>query len=225
MVVKRAYDASRRRAATRATRLTVVEAAQRLFISQGYPATTIGRISGESGVPEATIYRLFGSKRGILKVVVDVAFGGDDQAIEFQHRPEVLEAFAKSDPGAMLDAFAQIARALLHRSGELQHVLATSATVDEEVAAMLETIRSQRHRGQARIVRELARRKALRPGLTQKEAADVVYAVMSPEVHRILTTERGWSEDGYQAWLAHTLRTQLLRGCGPSAGARRTTRR
>lgn len=75
---------------------------------------------------------------------------------------------------------------------------------------MLETTRSQRHRGQARIVRELARRKALRPGLTQEEAADIGYAVMSPEVYRILTIERGWSEDGYQAWLAHTLRTLLL---------------
>ena len=34
---------------------------------------------------------------------------------------------------------------------------------------------------------------------------------MSPEVFRILTVERGWSEDEYEAWLAPTLRTQLLR--------------
>jgi hypothetical protein len=33
---------------------------------------------------------------------------------------------------------------------------------------------------------------------------------MSPEVYCILTVERGWSEDDYEAWVAHTLRTQLL---------------
>lgn len=34
--------------------------------------------------------------------------------------------------------------------------------------------------------------------------------MMSPEVFRILTVERGWSEEEYEAWLARALRTQLL---------------
>jgi hypothetical protein len=50
----------------------------------------------------------------------------------------------------------------------------------------------------------------LRTGLTQPRATDIIYTVMSPEVFRILTVERGWSEDEYEAWLARTLRTQLL---------------
>jgi AcrR family transcriptional regulator len=188
----------------------VVEAARRLFLQLGYPATTMAQIAEESGVPPATIYRLFGSKRGILKAVLDVAFGGDDEAIKFQHRPEVQAAFAAEDPRAMLDGFARVLRGLMHRAGALQHVLATSAVVDHEAAEMLESTRGQRRQGQSRIVRDLARRKALRPGLTQNAAADIVYTVMSPEVYRILTVERGWSEDDYEAWLARTLHTQLL---------------
>lgn len=188
----------------------MVEAARRLFLQLGYPATTMTRIADESGVPPATIYRLFGSKRGILKAVFDIAFGGDDEAVEFQHRPEVQAALAAEDPQAMLDGFARLLRELMHRAGRLQHVLATSAAVDDEAAEMLEITRRQRHRGQSRIVRDLARRKALKPGLTQKAAADIVYTVMSPEVYCILTVERGWSEDDYEAWVAHTLRTQLL---------------
>ena len=188
----------------------MVEAARRLFLQLGYPGTTMAQIAAESGVPPATIYRLFGSKRGVLKDVLDVALGGDDEAIEFQHRPEVQAAFAAEDPRAMLDGFAHVLQGLMHRAGGLQHILATSAAVDDEAAEMLETTRRQRHQGQSRIVRALARRKALRPGLTQKEAADIVYAVMSPEVYRILTVERGWTEDDYEAWLAHTLHTQLL---------------
>ena len=205
MDVKRSYDASRRHAATRATRREVVEAARRLFLQVGYPATTVARIADESGVPPATIYRLFESKRGILKAVFDVAFGGDDQAVEFQHRPEVRAALTAEEPQAMLDGFARLIRDLMHRAGRLQHVLAISATVDDEAATMLETTRRQRHQGQSRIVRNLADRKALRPGLTQEAAADIVYTVLSPEVYCILTIERGWSEDDYEAWIAHTL--------------------
>jgi AcrR family transcriptional regulator len=210
MDVKRAYTGTRRQAATRATRRDVVEAARRLFLDQGYPATTMAEIAEESGTPQATVYRLFGSKRGILKEVLDVTLGGDDEQVEYQHRPDVRAALAAEDPGSMLDAFAHLLRGVMHRAGALQHVLATSALVDHDAAEMLEITRRQRHTGQSRIVRALARRKALRAGLTQPRAADIVYTVMSPEVFRILTVERGWSEEEYEAWLAHTLRTQLL---------------
>lgn len=210
MDVKRQYDGSRRHEATQATRREVAQAARRLFLDQGYPATTMAEISKASGTPPATVYRLFGSKRRILKEVLDVTLGGDDEPVDYQSRPEVQAALAAEDPGAMLDAFAHLLRGLMHRAGALQHVLATSAVVDEEAAEMLEVTRRQRHTGQSRIVRALSRRMALRAGLTQSEAADVVYAVMSPEVFRILTVERGWSEEAYEAWLARTLRTQLL---------------
>src|SRR5690242_13334233 len=121
MEVKRPYDASRRRAAARATKREVLDAAYRLFLELGYPATTMARIAEESGVPPATMYRLFGSKRTILKELLDVALGGDDQTIEFRHRPEVKDAFSAETPGAMLDAFVHVLRRLLQRSGALQH--------------------------------------------------------------------------------------------------------
>jgi AcrR family transcriptional regulator len=210
MTVKRTYDRSRRSAAVRATKQQVVQAAERLFLERGYPATTVAEISEESGVPEATLYRLFGTKRAILKELVDVSLGGDDEDVEFQHRPEVRAALATDDPGEMLDAFAHLLRELMHRSGQLQHVLATSAVVDEEAAEMLETVRRQRHVGQSRIVRELARRQSLAPRLTRAAAADIVYAIMSPELYRILTVERGWTEDRYEAWVSDALRSQLL---------------
>jgi len=210
VAVKRTYDRSRRTAAVRATKQQVVRAAERLFLENGYPTTTVAEIAAESGVPQATLYRLFGTKRAILKELVDVSLGGDDEDVEFQHRPEVRAALTAEDPGEMLDAFAHLLRDLMDRSGRLQHVLATSAVVDEEAAEMLETVRRQRHTGQTRIVRELARRKALSRRLTRERAADIVYAIMSPELYRILTVERGWTPDRYEAWVSDALRSQLL---------------
>jgi AcrR family transcriptional regulator len=214
VAVKRAYDGSRRAAAIRSTKRAVVEAAEELFLERGYPTTTVAQIAETSGVPQATLYRLFGTKRAILKALVDVSLGGDEEAVEFQHRPEVRAAFAAADAGEMLDAFAHLVRQVLERAGALQHVLATSALVDDEAAEMLDIVRRQRHTGQSRIVRELARRQALSPSLTKAAAADVIYTLMSPEVYRILTIERGWSENRYEAWLAHALRAQLLRSDG-----------
>ncbi|NKQ56940.1 hypothetical protein HFP15_29135 [Amycolatopsis sp. K13G38] len=80
------------------------------------------------------------------------------------------------------------------------HALATAAQVDSEAAELLEDIRRQRHTGQERIVTALSSLDALDPGLDFAEAADLTYAALSPDVHRILTVERGWTADQYEHW-------------------------
>jgi AcrR family transcriptional regulator len=209
-VKSRSYDNSRRQARVRATRAQVAAAALGLFIERGYPATTIEAIAAASDTPIATVYRLFGSKRGILSHVVDIAFGGDDQPIAFADRPAVRSALAEPDPGRLLAAFAHLARDLAGRAAPILHVLRTAADVDPEAAEMLAVTKSQRFTGQSRIARTLAERHQLT--VTEADAADIIYTLMSPEVHRILTIERQWSADRYQKWLATTLQTQLLTG-------------
>ena len=215
--VKRRYNNSRRQAQVRATRLTVVEAAKRLFTEHGYPATTIEAIAEAAEVPLPTVYRLFGSKRALLTAVLDTSFGGDDQPIAFADRPAVRAARAEPDPVKMVDAFARIVRELMDRSSAIQHVLATAAQVDAEAAELLAEIRRQRHTGQSRIVAALDARSALDPGLSTSEAADIVYALLSPEVHRILTVERSWPVDRYERWIARSLATLLAADQRPPA--------
>jgi AcrR family transcriptional regulator len=209
-VKSRSYDNSRRQARVRATRAQVAAAALGLFTERGYPATTIEAIAAASDTPIATVYRLFGSKRGILSHVVDIAFGGDDQPIAFADRPAVRSALAEPDPGRLLAAFAHLARDLAGRAAPILHVLRTAEDVDPEAAEMLAVTKSQRFTGQSRIARTLAERHQLT--VTEADAADIIYTLMSPEVHRILTIERQWSADRYQKWLATTLQTQLLTG-------------
>jgi AcrR family transcriptional regulator len=204
------YDNSGRQAGVRATKRRVTDAAHRLFTGQGWAATTIGTISDASGVPAPTIYRLFGTKMAILSAVLDVAFAGDDEPLAFHERPAVLDAFAEPDPRRLLAAFARLARELLERSGRLQHVLSSAAEADPDAAELLERTRRQRHLGQSRVARALAERDDLRDDTTENEAADTIYALMSPELHRILTAERGWSPDRYERWLASALGATLL---------------
>ena len=209
-VKHRRYDNSRRQARVRSTRAQVAAAALTLFVERGYPATTIEAVAEASDTPVATVYRLFGSKRGILSLVVDIAFGGDDEPVAFADRPAVRSALAEKDPRQLLAAFAHLARELTGRAAPILRVLRSAADVDPEAADMLAVTASQRFTGQSRIARALAERHQLT--VPEADAADILYLLMSPEVHRILTIERHWSADRYEGWLATTLQAQLLDG-------------
>ena len=215
--VKRRYDNSRRQAQARATRLRVIEAAKRIFTEHGYPATTIEAVAEAADTPLPTVYRQFASKRGLLAAVLDTSFGGDDQPVAFADRPAVRAARAETDPVTMVNAFAHIMREFMERSSAILHVLATAAQVDSDAAGLLAEIRQQRHTGQSRIVTALDAIGALDPGLDKAEAADMVYALLSPDVHRILTVERGWPADRYERWIARSLSTLLPTGRRPPA--------
>ena len=52
-----------------ATQALIVDTARRLFLEQGYHATTIEMIAAEAGVAVSTIYAIFRNKRGILQAM------------------------------------------------------------------------------------------------------------------------------------------------------------
>jgi hypothetical protein len=50
----------------------------------------------------------------------------------------------------------------------------------------------------------------LRPGLRERDAADIIHALMSPELYGLLVVDRSWPPERYEAWLTETLVDQLL---------------
>jgi len=207
---RRTYDGAARQARTRRTWAAVVEAAQSLFVERGYAATTIEAISDRSDTPQATVYRLFSSKLGILKALLDVSIGGDDRAMPMADRPQVRALLSDADPANQLTGFAALLREIMARVGPVHRVLADAARSDQDAAALLAEIARQRHEGQQGIARSLARSGALRPGLSERDAADVIHALASPEVYGLLVTDRGWSGERYETWLRSILAGQLL---------------
>lgn len=197
-------------ARTRLARAAVVQAARTLFLDRGYAGTTIEAISGASDVPAATVYRLFSSKLGILKALIDVSIAGDDQAVPLQDRDSARELLAGTDPRKQLTGFAGMCREINARSGAVYQILLSASGSDPGAAALLSEYTRQRQEGQGRIARSLARAGALPPALTQRDAADIIHALMSPELYRLLVSDRGWAPERYQQWLAGTLISQLL---------------
>jgi AcrR family transcriptional regulator len=197
-------------ARTRLARRAVVAAARDLFLERGYQATTIDAVSDRSDVPAATVYRLFSSKLGILKAMLDMSIAGDDQTLPVQERPQVAALFSESDPEKVVAGFAAITAAINVRSSDIYRILSNAAGSEPAAAALLADYRHQRDDGQGRIARSLARAGALRPGLRERDAADLIHALMSPELYGLLVIDRGWPPQRYEQWLAEVLSDQLI---------------
>lgn len=208
----RPHEGPARQARTRRTRTAVVEAARILFIERGYAATTIEAISDLSDTPQATVYRLFSSKLGILKALLDVSVVGDDEAVAMVDRPQVRALLSDGDPKNQLAGFAALLRDVMARAASVHRILADAARSDEDAASLLGEIARQRQEGQQRVARSLARSRALRPRLRERDAADIIHALASPEVYGLLVFDRGWSGERYEKWLRAILIDQLLRG-------------
>ncbi len=201
-------------ARTRFARAAVIQAARTLFLERGYGAATIEAISELADVPPATVYRLFSTKRGILKALLDVSIVGDDEDVPMADRPEVQTVIAEPTPTDQLAGLVKVVSNVNARVAPIYQILVSAAGSDPDAAGLLHELTQQRQAGQRLIARSLARRGALRPGLRERDAADIVHALMSPEVYKLLVTDRRWTPARYERWLATTVIEQLLAPAG-----------
>ena len=197
-------------ARTRLARRAVLDAAGSLFRERGYGTTTIEAISQASDVPQATVYRLFSSKPGILKALVDASIAGDDAPVPLAGRPHIRSLLSAEDPRDQLAGLAAVSVDINTRTAPIYGILTSAAGSDQEASALRDDLTQQRQQGQGRIATSLARSGALRPGLRARDAADIIHALASPELHRLLVIDRQWTAHRYEAWLAESLAQQLL---------------
>ena len=202
-------------ARTRFAREAILTAARALFGERGYAATTMEAISTASGVPSATVYRLFPAKLRILQAIFNStlhegAVTAEGAPALSPDHPLLADLLAEPDPRRQVAIFAGIARDILSRGVEVYPILVTAAGTDAQAAGLLAAYTRTREQGQGHLARSLGGRRALRAGLTEHAAADIVHTLASPEVYRLLVADRGWSPDQYQQWLSATLASQLL---------------
>jgi AcrR family transcriptional regulator len=198
-------------ARTRLARRAVLDAARVLFVERGYTGTTIEAISSASGVPQATVYRLFSSKKGILQALLDTSIAGDDEPVPVADREHVRSVFDVARPADALARLAAISVDINTRTSPIYRILVSASSSDPDAAAILEELTRQRQEGQGRVATALAKAKVLGTGLGARDAGDVIHALASPELYHLLVIDRGWPPERYQRWLAEALTRQLLR--------------
>lgn len=203
-------QATRRARKALATRRRILDAAETLFTRDGYAMTTIAAIAGQADVAVQTVYAVFGTKRAILSELLAARVVGDDDATPLKDRDDWRAMESETDPRRQIELLAAIATRIGGRTGALYDVLAGAAGSDPEIAGLYRRQQHSRYQDQRRLARSLARKGALRPGLSQARATDIVWAIANPTMHRRLAGERRWTDGEYERWLAHVLTCSLL---------------
>ena len=65
----RRYNSPRRQEQAKATRMQILDAAEKLFIRDGYVPTSMAAIAKEAGVALKTVYNAFETKSGLLRAL------------------------------------------------------------------------------------------------------------------------------------------------------------
>src|SRR5690606_13077012 len=139
------------------------------------------------------------------KALLDTSVAGDDEPVPVADRAHIRSLVSAKDPIGVLAGLAAVSVDINARTAPIYRILVSAADSDAEASALLDELTRQRQDGQGRLARSLARNSALRPGLRARDAADVIHALASPELYRLLVIDRRWSPERYEHWLTETL--------------------
>jgi AcrR family transcriptional regulator len=200
----------RRQQRARATRRAVLDAAGRLFIADGYGATTIQAIADEAGVAVQTVYAAFGNKPTILAELLDVSIAGDDEQIAVNDREWMRQVWEAPSAPERLRAYATAVRSIHERAGDIFGVIVAAAAVSADIAELAATTEQRRRLGATSVIDSIRKIGRLRPGLTRQQAIDVLWLLNGPIVFGHMVRRAGWSPHHYERWLADTMIRELL---------------
>jgi TetR/AcrR family transcriptional regulator, regulator of autoinduction and epiphytic fitness len=202
-VGSRAYVSPRRAEQAKATRRAILEAAQRLFLSNGYGATSIRAIAEDAGVAVQTIYAVFKNKRQLVIELVENAVTGDDSLASVTEHPQTAAIRAEPDPRRRTQLDAALSREIIERLLPVFKIMSDAAAVDPEFAELNRAMVARRRAEMADAAALLAGDNGLRVSLDQ--AAASLFVLYSPHVAQLLIEHLGWSYDRYETWLADAI--------------------
>ncbi|MFT4074428.1 MAG: TetR/AcrR family transcriptional regulator [Asticcacaulis sp.] len=176
----RSYISPKREAAAAAKRQAVIAAADRL-LSSGPAMMSMEAVARAAGVTRLTVYKQFGSRRGLLEAVFDANAerGGATRLRELAQLPDPREAlfacidllctFWGSHPG-----FTKLNEA---------------AFIDPEFAEAIRERNARRHQLFTRLLARMAGDEQAR-----QDAADLIFSLVSVPTFRILIADRQSSD-------------------------------
>jgi AcrR family transcriptional regulator len=203
-------------ATRRETRRRLLAAARAEFSERGYAAATVVRIAERADVSVQTLYSNWGSKRNLLRAVMESSVTGDDDAPLVAGQPPAilvatLDPADAKDPRRLLAHLSHQYRVLAERAAVGWQTYRDGAATDPDIAADWQQLSDMRRQAfRAMFARVPAR--ALRPGLTHGAAADTAWVIASPDTHDLLVRQAGYSYDQLEGWVRTTLSAALLSG-------------
>jgi hypothetical protein len=122
----------------------------------------------------------------------------------------LVDALAEPDPARQLEIHIKATASTYRRTASLLNVLHRASDTDPTVAELWRTNQQHRRALQRELVTSLRRKGGLSPKVRTGQAADISYAILSPELFHLLVIERGWSIAEWERWTLRLLRSLIL---------------
>ena len=205
---RRRYDSPRRAEQARQTRAAVTSAAQRLFLRDGFAATTIAAIAAEAGVSAETIYKAFSGKPGLVRAICEQALAGEGP-IPAETRSDHLQA-SEPDPRKIIRGWGRLSAEIAPLVSPILLLLRAAALTDPQMASLRGEIEASRLTRMIRNARTLAEGGHLRAGMTTEHAGEIMWTYSSPELYELLVVSRRWPPQEYGIFIADAMIAALL---------------
>lgn len=204
----RRYDSSGRQHTADLRRLSVLNAAGRRFLRDGYVATTVASIAGDAGVSVETVYKAFGGKPGLVRALWDQGLAGEAPVHAEVRSDEVSST--ETDPTLIIATWARLSAEVAPRVAPVLLLVRTAATTDPDMQALKDELDGQRLGRMAHNAEALARGGHLREGITRQVARDVLFTYSAPEIYELLVLRRAWSVDDFAEFIRRGIVAALL---------------
>jgi AcrR family transcriptional regulator len=196
------------------TRRRLLTAADALFRELGYPARSAIAVTVVAGVSLQTLYLAWGAKSALFRAAADAAAGASDLPLDPEAWHEVIHASLADDVAgdptarAYLAAVSRLFVQVAQRTAPYWRMQAAAGAADPDIAAGHTESMARRRTTMAGVAARIPHA-GLLPGLTPTAVADTVWALASPDVFNLLTTQASYSAADVEAWLTRTLTSTL----------------
>lgn len=206
---RRQYRSAARTRQREATRGAIIDAATVGFIEKGYAITTIAQIAARAQVSPETVYTVFGTKRDVLRAVVEQASAGAPSTADWRTGDWLTRVRAEPDQRRRLDLITDATRDVLRRVAPIDEIVRSVAASDPEIAELQSKLERRRRNDLRGMVQLLAEAGSLR--VSVDHAVDQWWAMgHSTGPYRSLTVDRGWSHRRAQAAIIDVVARALL---------------
>ena len=201
----RAYRSPRREADAASTRAAIIAAGEKLFVRDGYAATSLRAIADEAQVSLPTVQQQ-GGKHSLLIAAFEVAFAGDEGAHSLADRPSMAAIMSEPDFETAVRRYVEFLGAANQRAAGIVKAMSAAADADTAVRAAYDELEQRRHRDMTIAAHWFAGRGRI-PESSVAAAADVLSYVTGADAYLHFTRSRGWSPQQWSNWTSRQLLT------------------
>lgn len=196
-------------ARSRRTRTALLDAARAVIEKDGYAALTMARVAEQAGVTRRAAYLHFPSRTELATALFDHVAAREGLA------DSLAAVWSAPDARAALTQWATHVARYHPRILAIDRASAAAADTDPDAAAHRAQVTAGQLAACRRVTQRLAAEGALAPPWTAGSAAELLWALLSPDLIGRLTVTSQWGTGDLASRLATLLHRTLTTGGGP----------